>query len=373
MALRNIIQIVWNWDCFAAGPCLPTAFAPQTNLLEAPSRQSSETRGRIRNASAESRLTRLKTFCYLCSCFKSSFTLLGFSRILACCVACKDFGCPFRTFVTWTQELLGSAFYTFLRFTLCPVGSTRHSVLDPNLFDDSKLKVGLSFSNKLCKAVMEILGSVSICQGSVAVLKLICQRCFPSNSSECCSCVYLSCSQGSLQGALQQVNWGLLRQWYLQFTRHFCPNFSSHYLLLVPPERHALLRLRAAIPVRQSIRSSRGRNNRLNPQAFWNYGRFQGMNFDSINQWPAPLRLESCYAVSSACVVFRGWKGLGSGWLHAQRCHKNCYVASQNCRRFEAPNMFDVIDSLESGSRVASIQEKVCWSVCIYAPTLCRY
>lgn len=56
----------------------------------------------------------------------------------------------------------------------------------------------------------------------------------------------------------------------------------------------------ATSSARQSIRSSRG------------------MNFDSINQWPAPLRLESCYA----------------------------------------PNMFDVIDSLESGSRVASIQEK---------------
>ena len=73
-------------------------------------------------------------------------------------MACKDFGCPFRTFVTWTQELLGNAFYGVL---VGPAGSATHSpVFDPNLFDDSKLKVGFSFSNKLCKALMQILGSV---------------------------------------------------------------------------------------------------------------------------------------------------------------------------------------------------------------------
>lgn len=44
-----------------------------------------------------------------------------------------------------------------------------------------------------------------------------------------------------------------------------------------------------------------------------------GISFESLNHWPAPLRLESCYA----------------------------------------PNMFDVIDSLESGSRVESMHEKV--------------
>lgn len=44
-----------------------------------------------------------------------------------------------------------------------------------------------------------------------------------------------------------------------------------------------------------------------------------GISLESLNHWPAPLRLESCYA----------------------------------------PNMFDVIDSLESGSRVESMHEKV--------------
>lgn len=175
------------------------------NLLEAPSRQSSETRGRIRNASAESRLTRLDFLLPLLvlqiEFYNVLYILLGFSRI-------SWPVWPARTLDVPSEPLwLGQKSCWEVRFTLCPVGSTRHSVLDPNLFDDSKLKVGLSFGNKLCKAVMEILGSVPICQGSVAVLKSICQRCFPSNSSECCSCVYLS-----IVGALQQVNWGLLRQ-----------------------------------------------------------------------------------------------------------------------------------------------------------------